>query len=106
MSKMSNIMLIYEWDKKGTEKTTIPLNTYDENGKVLANLGNIETTTQSQDATIGLTEWSRYWFIDFIANGNPYWYFENSGIQYYKWNNDNIIRISNDFLMTMSVREF
>lgn len=105
-SKNSNIMLIYEWDKKGTQENTVNLNTYDENGKAVANLGTLKNTTKSQDATIGLSEWSRVWFFDIINNGNPNWYFTNSGNTYYKWEGDNIIKMSNAFLMTMRVREY
>lgn len=106
-SKMSNIIYVYEWDAKGSETISTPINTYDAQGKVLSNLGNYSSTKQSQDATIGLNEWSRYWFFDIINNGNPSWYWQHSaGAIQYKIDNNNIMKISNDFLMTMSVRNY
>lgn len=106
-SKKSSVILIYERDRKGTQKTSVPLNTYDADGKVIANLGTLETTTQSQDATIGLNEWSRYWFFDIINNGNPSWYWAHeNGDKHYKLNGNNVIKISNDFYMTMKVRAY
>lgn len=106
-SENSNIIYVYEWDSKGTKQNTIPLNTYDENGKVLANLGSVTITTQSQDATIGLSEWSRYWFMNIINNGNPEWYWQHdAGAIQYKIDNNNIIKLSPSFLLTMKVREY
>lgn len=103
----SSIMFIYEWDKKGTEEESVPLNTYDSEGHVLANPGTVKYTSQSQDQTIGLQEWSRYWLFDIVHNGNPLWYWtHSSGNNYSVIGDDHLIRISPDFLMTMKIREY
>ena len=74
VSETSHIMYIYEWDKKGTQEKSIPLNTYNANGQVNGSLGTLKYTSQSQDETIGLQQWNRNWFFDIINNGNPTWY--------------------------------
>ncbi len=103
----SSIMYIYEWDKKGSQTKKIPINTYDENGKVLANLGNLEVTTQSSDATICLSEWSRFWFMDILSNGRSDWYWQHSaGSVHYDIDGNKIFKVSNDFLMTMEARNY
>ncbi|MDO9633632.1 MAG: hypothetical protein Q7J05_01135 [Paludibacter sp.] len=107
VSETSHIMYIYEWDKKGSQKKTIPLNTYNANGQVNGTLGTLEYTSQSQDETIGLQQWSRNWFFDIINNGNPTWHWvHSSGNIYSEIDGDNIIRINPEFFMTMRVREY
>jgi hypothetical protein len=103
----SNIMYIYEWDAKGEEKKSIPINTYDSAGNVVANLGTLEYKAQTQDAIIGLQQWSRNWLFNIVEYGNPNWpWVHSSGNQYAMINGNYMIRISPDFYMTMRIREY
>ena len=107
VNKNSNMILIYEWDVKGTSKSSIDAHMYDADGKSTGKIGTFESTVQSQDAIIGLNEWSRYWFLDIINNGNPNWYWtHDAGSKIYKIDGNNLIKISTDFYMTMQIREY
>lgn len=105
--KKVNLMFIYEWDEKGTKEVTIPLNTYDETGKITGSFGTIKHTFTSTDDYIYIGEWHRALFMDIMKNGNSYWTWTHTdGAKHQKIDGKQIIMDNDNIYYTMSVRVY